>query len=198
MSDLSPRQWGKGDPEPAVTVDRVSDREGDPWWRSDDVWSCGADALAWSDLLKIWGPLTERRDEEPVSTASSPQDVSISSSVGGGDGETVTDELRALRDAIENLLVRFDAVDSKRIIADEIVNSVLAGWRPPQTDDSAWMRRCPSMAPESHLIPEARQCQLVDGHVQAHTWCGEAGEFSSWFKSWSRATPSPHTEGVNP
>lgn len=72
MADLSPRQWGKGDPEPA---DRpmVRDRHSDVWtWHPTGVWTTPETMpCTWEYIARKFHPLTEVLPEVPTITVSS-------------------------------------------------------------------------------------------------------------------------------
>lgn len=63
MADLSPRQWGKGDPEPAdQPKPKIRDFHGDVWDYNpaDGLWyTPDTRPFAWEHLTRKWSPLTE-------------------------------------------------------------------------------------------------------------------------------------------
>lgn len=98
-----------------------------------------------------------------------------------------TDKLNAICEVLDNIgLYPSDrrAFEEIRAILDHPA-AAPAG----KTGREAWTRRCPATAPESDLIRRDRQCQLMDGHRQAHTWHGDGDEFSQWARAAARAEP---------
>ncbi|MGW4127990.1 hypothetical protein [Amycolatopsis japonica] len=152
MSDLSPRQWGKGDPEPPAEVKQLKREDGGGyvvrvgrgWWFVAELTDPNPESITdgwpWANN-QVW-PLTEVLVPDPQPSQDAPNSPSSVSVVGGGSETPDTDELAALAAALRREAAGDDSdprpiAQRLRAYADDVdeIAHKLAEWRPPQTDD---------------------------------------------------------------